>query len=199
MPPLTRTLFAAFLSITPLAGHTAGYSFLGPSDPTPRPANPGNNPWLNYPTHYGKGAATHNFAGNTSPDRLENLNRFMKLSEAERMQIMRQGESDAMTRGRALFNDPKLGNSGLTCAACHPDGGTAGGRIGMGEHEIAIPSLIGVANRYPRFKPLNGRVITQTEMQNNCLVMFLQGEPLGSGTHEAADLTYYVGAFRSQP
>lgn len=182
MPPINRTLLAVLLALAPMAGHAAGPFFLGPSDPTPRPANPGNNPWLNYPTHYGKGAETHDFSRAASPDRLANLNRFMKLTESERMALMRQSETESLARGRTLFNDPKLGKSGLTCAACHPGGGTAGGKVGMGEHEIAIPSLTDVSSRYPRHKPLNGRVITQTEMQNNCLVLFLQGEPLASGS-----------------
>ncbi len=199
MPPLIRTLFAAILAATTLPGIAAGFVFSGPGTPTPRPANLSNNPWLNYPTNYGSGASVHNFSDAVSPDMLVNMNRFMKLSEAERMAALRQGEQAALARGQALFNDSRLGTSGLNCAACHPNGGTAGGKVGMGDHEIAIPSLVDVAQRYPRFKPLNGRVITQTEMQNNCTVLFLKGKPLASGTQEAADLTYYVGQFKRQP
>jgi cytochrome c len=199
MPPLVRTLFAAVLAATALPGIAAGFVVSGPGTPTPRPANPTNNPWLNYPTHYGSGASVHNFSDAASPDMLANMNHFMKLTEAERMAVMRQGEQAALARGQALFNDSRLGTSGLNCAACHPNGGTAGGKVGMGDHEIAIPSLVDVAQRYPHFKPLNGRVITQTEMQNNCVAMFLKGKPLASGSREAADLTYYVGSFRRQP
>ncbi|MDP1904799.1 MAG: hypothetical protein Q8M09_11225 [Pseudomonadota bacterium] len=199
MPLLARTLFATVLAATALPGIAAGFAVSGSGTPTPRPANPSNNPWLNYPTHYGSGASVHNFSDTASPDMLVNMNRFMKLSEVERMAVMRQGEQTALARGQALFNDSHLGTSGLNCAACHPNGGTAGGKVGIGDHEIAIPSLMDVAQRYPGFKPLNGRVITQTEMQNNCTVLFLKGKPLASGTQEAADLTYYVGQFKRQP
>lgn len=196
---ISQHLLFAVLSIVGLPALSAGFVVNGPGTPTPRPANPSNNPWLNYPTHYGSGASLHNFSDAASPDMLVNMNRYMKLNETERMAVMRQGEQSALARGQALFNDARLGSSGLNCAACHPNGGTAGGKVGIGEHEVAIPSLLDVAQRYPRYKPLNDRVITQTEMQNNCVAMFLKGKPLASGSQEAADLTYYVGSFRRQP
>ncbi len=195
----SQRLLCVVLAMVGLPAFSAGFIVNGPGTPTPRPANPTNNPWLNYPTHYGSGASVHNFSDAASPDMLANMDRFMKLNESERMTAMRQGEQNALARGQALFNDSRLGTSGLNCAACHPNGGTAGGKVGIGEHEVAIPSLLDVAQRYPSYKPLNGRVITQTEMQNNCVAMFLKGKPLATGTREAADLTYYVGSFRRQP
>jgi cytochrome c len=195
----SQRLLCVALSTVGLPAFSAGFIVNGPGTPTPRPANPANNPWLNYPTHYGSGASVHNFSDAVSPDSLASMNRFMKLNETERLAVMRQGEQGALARGQALFNDARLGSSGLNCAACHPNGGTAGGKVGIGEHEVAIPSLQDVAQRYPSYKPLNDRVITQTEMQNNCVALFLKGKPLATGTREAADLTYYVGSFRRQP
>lgn len=176
----------------------AGFEFRSPGTPTPLPPNPHNNPWLNYPTHYGPGVVQQHGDG-LPAEAMARLDRFMALGEAERKIFAAQATQTALKRGEAMFNDTRLGTTGLNCAACHPNGGTAGGKVGMGRHEVGIPSLMNVATRYPRFKPLDGRVITQTEMQNNCIRMFLKGQPLASGSQEAADLAFYVGRFGSRP
>lgn len=172
----------------------AGFEFKGPGTPTPRPPNPHNNPWLNYPTHYGPGVVQQHDDG-LPAEAMARLDRFMALGEGERKVFAFQAEQAALKRGEALFNDARLGSTGLNCAACHPSGGSAGGKVGMGRHEVAIPSLLNVAQRYPRYKPLDGQVITQTDMQNNCIRMFLKGQPLAAGSREAADLALYVGRF----
>ena len=40
----------------------------------------------------------------------------------------------AVERGKALFNDPALGTTGMSCSSCHMEGGTKPGK--MGEMEI---------------------------------------------------------------
>lgn len=159
--------------------------------PTPLPPNPNNNPWLNFPATFG-GNAVVNHGRDIQPDALTNIDRYMKLGEAERMSYAQKAQAESLKRGEKLFASASLGTSGLNCQACHPDGKTAGGKIGMGNHEIPIPSLAGAAKRYPKFKAANDRVITLTEMQNNCIVMFLKGQPLASGSQNAADLTHYI-------
>lgn len=159
---------------------------------TPLPPNPNNNPWLNFPATYGGSGPVHNHSKDLKPDALANIDRFMKLKEPERMAYMQKAQGASLKRGESLFNSTRLGTTGLNCQACHPGGKTAGGKIGMGDHEVPIPSLAGVAGRFPQFKAVNDRVITQTEMQNNCIAMFLKGQPLASGSQEAADLTYFV-------
>lgn len=181
------------LLLVSAAAQAKGF-FIGPNDPLPRPPNPHNNPWLNYPTHYGSGAEVHQFDDATAAG---NVNLFMKLGEAERKARIVQEERASLDRGSTLFNDTRLGTSGLNCMSCHPNGDTSGGKIGMGNHEIPIPALFGVAQRYPRYNISKGRVITQTEMQNNCIRMFIKGKPLAGDTQDAADLTYFVG--RLQP
>lgn len=187
----------ALLVLGPGLG-AAGFEFKEPGTPTPVPPNPHNNPWLNYPTHYGPGVVQQHGDG-LPAEAMARLDRYMALGEGERKAFAGQAEQAAFKRGEALFNDTRLGSTGLNCAACHPGGNTAGGRVGMGSHEVDIPSLMGVSSRYPRFKPLDGRVITQSEMQNNCIRMFLKGQPLASGTREAADLTLFVGRFKKNP
>jgi cytochrome c len=199
MNPSRTALILALLAAGFAHVHAAGLTASATSTPLPRPPNPGNNPWLNYPTHYGPGATVHRFGENASPDRLAKMNRFMQLGEAARMELMKQGEQTSLARGRSLFGDARLGSNGLNCASCHPNGGTAGGKVGMGDHEIAIPSLVDVARRYPAFKAVNARVITLTDMQKNCIELFMQGKPLASGTPEAADLTHFVGNLKSKP
>ena len=189
-------LFSLFFvsGIAPL--QAAGPVASSISTPLPRPANPGNNPWLDYPTHYGPGSVRQH--GDDLPtEAMARLDRFMALTELERKAFISQAERAAFKRGEALFNDTRLGTTGLNCAACHPNGGTAGGKVGMGRHEVEIATLMNVADRYPGYKPLDGRVITQSEMQNNCIRMFMKGQPLASGTREAADLSLFVGRFRT--
>lgn len=190
----TLILSAAFYAL-PVLAHAGGMVFGAPDRPIPRPPNPNNNPWLNYPLTYGSKAPLHNIGATLKTDTLSNIDRFMSLSATERMAYMQAAQDASFKRGQALFASTRLSSIGLNCMSCHPAGGSAGGKIGVGNHEIDIPSLAGVARRYPRYKPANDRVITQTEMQNNCIVMFMRGEALPASSQEAADLTYYVGQF----
>lgn len=188
-------MMVAVLLFLPRLAPAAGSPIPGPREPLPVPPNPGNNPWLNFPTHYGAGAqvARH---GERAPDAMARIDRFLRLPDRERQAYALAVEQASLKRGESLFADARLGTNGLNCQSCHAGGGTAGGKVGVGDHEVEIPSLRGVAGRFPRFKPGNDRVITQTEMQNNCIVMFMNGKPLDANEREAADLTHYVSRFR---
>lgn len=76
----------------------------------------------------------------------------MALGEGERKAFAAQAEQAAFKRGEALFNDTHLGSTGLNCAACHPGGGTAGGKVGMGRREVDIPSLLGVSDWFNTYR-----------------------------------------------
>ncbi|HNA30266.1 MAG TPA: hypothetical protein PLQ64_07145 [Thiobacillaceae bacterium] len=192
-------LLLALLVAAP-AALAAGWDVIGPGTPTPRPPNPQNNPWLNYPLFYGPGAeGSQHVHGGNAPDALANLDRFMKLDPAARAEYSRQAEAASRQRGEALFADPGLGKTGLNCHSCHLNGGTVGGTVRVGDHEVAIPALHGAAQRFPGFKPGNDRVITLTEMQNNCIVLFLQGPALDAGSQRAADLTHFVSRLPAKP
>lgn len=160
----------------------------------PVPANPHNNPWLNFPATYGAGSRQDHTA-DIPPEAISRAERFMALPLAERAARAAQAEQQALDRGGVLFRSPRLGTLGLNCQSCHPNGDSSGGVIGVGKAELAIPALKGVALRYPRFNAATGRVITQTEMQNNCIAMFMKGERLPAASAEAAELTLFVSRF----
>jgi cytochrome c len=192
---IRRAGTAALLAHFALA-FAAGPVFPGADRPIPVPPNPHNNPWLDYPSSYGANAPVRNHADDLAPDARANIDRFMKLSEAERAQQVKHAATQSLKRGQELFSSSRLGALGLSCQSCHANGGTSGGKIGVGDHELPIPSLKGVAKRYPRFNAATGRVITQTEMQNNCIAMFMKGERLPTAGADAADLTHFVSTFQ---
>lgn len=94
----------------------------------------------------------------------------------------------AIARGRALFNDPKLGKTGSSCNGCHPGGKSSGGQV-MG---MMIPSLEGAAATFPKYKKSAKRVITLSQMNNLCIEMIMKGSPLKLDSDEAIALTAYV-------
>ncbi len=195
MRSIAIRFFSAAIYALPMLAYAGGMVFNTPDRPIPHPPNPNNNPWLNYPLTYSSGLPVHNIGGTLKADTMTNIDRFMNLPETGRLAHMKAAQETSFKRGQALFANTRLSSIGLNCMSCHPGGGSAGGKIGVGNHEIDIPSLAGVARRYPRYKPANDRVITQTEMQNNCIVMFMKGEALPASSQEAADLTYFVSQF----
>lgn len=94
----------------------------------------------------------------------------------------------AIEKGEALFNDTKLGKTGTSCNSCHPGGGTSGGQM-MG---MEIPTLKEAAATFPRYKKPAKRVITLSQMNNMCIEMIMEGEPLKLGSDEAVALAAYV-------
>jgi hypothetical protein len=72
-------------------------------------------------------------------------------------------------RGKALFNDPMLGNgtSGRSCGTCHPDG----------------KGLEGVSNADPT-------------MINRCIGMALKGTPLDVESEQMKDLKSYINTIK---
>lgn len=107
-------------------------------------------------------------------------------------------EDEALRIGKDLFNDPDLGTKGLACNSCHPAGGTTGGeaeiqkRMGHGPYKLPIPSLIGAAARFPRYKVPQDGVITLAQMNNNCMRMFMGGKRLPLDSPESSYLAAYV-------
>lgn len=179
------------LALPALAG--AGFA----DRPVPLPPNPHNNPWLVYPATYGAGTKQDHTRDITA-DAVARTETHLARAPAERASFVQAEENRALQHGRALFNSPRLGTLGLTCQSCHTDGGTSGGSIGVGRAELPIPPLKGVALRYPRYNAATGRVITQTEMQNNCIAMFMKGTRLPAESRDAADLTLFVSRFQPE-
>ncbi len=94
----------------------------------------------------------------------------------------------AIEKGKVLFNDTKLGKTGTSCNSCHPGGDSSGGTV-MG---MEIPSLKGAAASFPKYKKPAKRVITLSQMNNMCIKMIMEGEPLKLDSDEAIALTAYV-------
>ena len=96
--------------------------------------------------------------------------------------------------GEGLFKEASLGTNGQTCTSCHPGGGTTGGeaQVPMTDMRLPVPSLVGAAATFPKFKVPNNRVITLSQMNNNCIKMFMQGKPLELNSKEAIALSMYV-------
>jgi cytochrome c peroxidase len=74
----------------------------------------------------------------------------------------------SLEKGKALFNDPKLGTSGKSCSTCHPDGK---GLTHAGE------------------KSDLARIV------NNCIAIPLKGKPLDPESVEMQSLLLYVKSF----
>jgi len=121
-----------------------------------------------------------------------NMKKVMMMSPDDQKKYVMSTQSQSLDHGKDLFASASLGNNGFTCATCHPGGKTTGGQVPMGKMKMAIPSLQGVAANFPKFKPGNDAVITLSEMNNNCVVMFLKGQPITLGSPDARDLAYYI-------
>jgi cytochrome c553 len=120
------------------------------------------------------------FAANTHPGDAESMPAGGADPQAEL--------AKAMEKGKALFNDTKLGKTGTSCNSCHPGGGSSGGQV-MG---MEIPSLKGAAATFPKYKKPAKRVITLEQMNNMCIEMIMEGKPLKLGSDEAVALAAYV-------
>jgi thiosulfate dehydrogenase len=101
---------------------------------------------------------------------------------------------EALTRGNALFVKETLGNNttGMSCASCHPAGKTTGGSINMDDMSMPIPTLIGAAATFPKYKAGAGKVVRLEQMNNMCITMIMKGKALDLESQEAVDLAAYV-------
>jgi cytochrome c peroxidase len=80
-------------------------------------------------------------------------------------------------KGKALFNDPKLGTNGSTCGTCHPDGKGLEKSGAMDKKEWTTPG--GVT------KSLEDAI-------NVCVTMALKGKALDKNSQEMQDLVAYI-------
>ena len=129
-------------------------------------------------------------------DSLANMDRVLGMENA--VSYMRDKTEEARVAGRRLFEDPILGSNGRSCESCHPGGATTGGEaelpknMGHGPYRLPIPSLVGAAARFPRFKAPNDDVITIEMMNNNCIRMFMKGKRLPLKSPESFYLAQYI-------
>lgn len=134
---------------------------------------------------------------------MKNMDTYMSSMEAMRglPEHIMQVQQESIGRGRALFESQSaLGVNGQACASCHPGGGTVGGTVATpmpsevtGEpYQLPVPSLIGAAAAFPKYKVPNDAVITIGDMANNCIMMFMMAKPLNPMSTEFKDLSAYV-------
>lgn len=123
---------------------------------------------------------------------MENMEKFMMLSATDQKRYVKDAQQQSLEHGQSLFQSADLSTNGFTCATCHPKDKTTGGKVPMGKMEAPIPTLVGVAATFPKFKIPNDGVITLADMDNNCIVMFLKGQPLATNSTDARDLAAYV-------
>jgi cytochrome c peroxidase len=91
---------------------------------------------------------------------------FLFVLAALGMGVVSAAQQEAtLEKGKALFNDPKLGTSGKSCSTCHPDGK---GLSHAGE------------------KSDLARIV------NQCISIPLQGKPLDPESMEMQSLLLYV-------
>ncbi len=82
-------------------------------------------------------------------------------------------------RGKALFNDPKLGTNGSTCGTCHPNGK---GLENSGEKEKT------------EWKTPGGIHKSLEEAINMCITMALKGTARDNKSQDMQDLVAYINS-----
>ena len=80
----------------------------------------------------------------------------------------------AVTKGREVFTDPKLGSNGVVCAQCHPNAANT--------HP----------ETYPKFQKQLGRVSAMWEMVNWCIRNPLEGKDLAPDSSEMIAIQAYI-------
>ncbi|MEE9166193.1 MAG: cytochrome c peroxidase [Candidatus Neomarinimicrobiota bacterium] len=134
---------------------------------------------------------------------LKNIDMGMKMmGDMDMMMKTVMGkQQETLALGNRLFNDPTLSGAtqGVSCNSCHPGGGTTGGEaeippmMGYPGWNLPIPDLHGSAATFPKFKVPNAEVITLSQMNNNCLMMFVGGKKrLPLNARESHAIALYV-------
>ncbi|HER43590.1 MAG TPA: hypothetical protein ENO08_03935 [Candidatus Eisenbacteria bacterium] len=98
----------------------------------------------------------------------------------------------AAERGKALFADPALGTTGMSCNSCHMEGGTKPNRMGDKE----IKPFTNVAASYPKYVGMAGKVITLDQIVNICIMKPMKGAPLKWDDQRLADLAAYIASVK---
>ena len=108
---------------------------------------------------------------------------------------------EAAAQGAQIFANDSFGSKqtwvprnafsshAMTCAACHTDGGKREGATPSGAH---LPSLIGAAAKYPKFKAKKHAVYTLERQIVHCVRAGIMGKPPGYNSPEMIDLVAYL-------
>ncbi len=133
---------------------------------------------------------------------MKNMDKYMANMDAmkslgPRMKSTLEG---SIAGGKELFNSTKLSMNGRSCGTCHPGGGTTGGEVETPmksevtgkAYRLPVPSLVGAAATFPKYKVPNDKVITLQHMSNNCIMMFMGAQGLPFDGAESYNLAAYI-------
>lgn len=132
---------------------------------------------------------------------LKNIDKVMPMMQKnpdQAMAYMADQNKGSVERGKLLFSDASLGGNGRSCNTCHPGGTTTGGevQVPMRPHfKMKIPTLIGSAATFPKYKVPNDAVITLENMSANCVRMFMAGSKMKMQDQRLRDITAYISTF----
>jgi len=96
-------------------------------------------------------------------------------------------------QGKALFNDPSLGTSGMTCNSCHKEGGTKPSKM----KGMDIDPFNNLGAEYPRYFMMAKKVLTLDQVVNFCITMPLKGKALASDDPRLTALVAYVASVKA--
>lgn len=141
---------------------------------------------------------------------MKNMDKYMGTPDAMKTELpkaVKEKQKTSLENGERFFNSTTaLSANGQACASCHPGGATTGGTVQTPmkseltgkPYDLPVPTLIGAAATFPKFKVPNDRVITVSEMANNCIMMFMAAKPLPLKSQEMTDLTAYLHSLSAQ-
>ena len=105
-----------------------------------------------------------------------------KVVQPENVQLHQAPQSELVAEGEALFNDPSIGESGLSCANCHAD---------FGQYKQTFsepyPHFVNMAKAKAGLEQVNA-----AEMVQLCMVVPMQANPLPWESESLAALAAYV-------
>ncbi len=110
------------------------------------------------------------------------------------------GVAAAEHKPQPLDKADMMKKKNMACDSCHPGGTTTGGEVETPmpsevtgkPYKLPVPSLVGSAATFPKFKIPNDEVMTIGQISNNCTMMFLGSKPLDLSSKEAFYLTAYL-------
>lgn len=129
---------------------------------------------------------------------MNNMDKVMAMKPQQMTEHVMERQAAALKRGEALFKSPTAGGGRqrISCNSCHEGGGTTGrqARVRNLDREVAIPTLLGAAARFPRYTAPYDAVTTLQQMNNYCNRMFMGGKGFELNSAEAWALEAYVAS-----
>jgi len=124
---------------------------------------------------------------------------FVVVSAQQKMMEKKSKMLDAkaelqkvIEQGKALFNDPSLGTTGMTCNSCHKGGGTKSSEM----KGMKIDPFNNLGTEYPKYFMMAKKVLTLDQVVNFCITMPLKGKALGADDPRLTALVAYCASVR---